>query len=70
MVHNISRRINFPVCTSPIITVKGDRLTIVVNGREVIARARLKGIPASGPVALQRHGDPIEFNAIYVKKLE
>ena len=38
------------------ITMRGDRLTVVLNGEEVIARAQLPGIPARGPIALQHHG--------------
>jgi hypothetical protein len=38
------------------ITVRGDRLTVVLNGEEVISNAQLPGIPARGPVALQHHG--------------
>ncbi len=52
-----------------LVTMKGDRLTVSVNGREVISQAHLKGIPAEGPIALQQHGDPIEFKSIYVKPL-
>jgi type 1 glutamine amidotransferase len=51
-----------------LITMKGDRLTVVVNGQKVISNAQLPGVPASGPIALQRHGDPIEFKGIYVRK--
>jgi hypothetical protein len=53
-----------------ILTMKGDRLTVVLNGQEVISQAELKGVPAAGPIALQRHGDPLEFKAIYVKELK
>ena len=42
------------------ITMKGDRLTVVLNGKEVIQNAELPGVPAEGPIALQHHG---EFNA-------
>jgi len=38
------------------ITMRGDRLTVVLNGEEVISRAQLPGIPARGPIALQHHG--------------
>jgi hypothetical protein len=38
------------------ITLKGDRLTVVLNGSTVIENAQLPGIPASGPIALQHHG--------------
>ncbi len=38
------------------ITMRGDRLTVVLNGEEVISAAQLPGIPARGPIALQHHG--------------
>jgi hypothetical protein len=38
------------------ITLKGDRLTVVLNGTTVIEDAELPGIPARGPIALQHHG--------------
>lgn len=51
------------------ITMKGDRLTVVLNGRTVIENAQLPGVPARGPIALQHHGDPIQFANIYVRDL-
>jgi hypothetical protein len=39
------------------ITMRGDRLTVVLNGITVIADARLPGVPAKGPIALQHHGN-------------
>lgn len=38
------------------ITMKGERVTVVLNGKTVIDNARLPGIPKSGPIALQHHG--------------
>ena len=38
------------------ITMKGDRLTVVLNGTTVIKNAHLPGIPERGPIALQHHG--------------
>lgn len=38
------------------ITMKGDRLTVVLNGKTVIENAQLPGVPASGKLALQHHG--------------
>ncbi len=38
------------------ITMKGDRLTVVLNGKTVIENAQLPGIAASGKIALQHHG--------------
>ncbi len=38
------------------ITMKGDRLTVVLNGQTVIENAQLPGVPESGRIALQHHG--------------
>lgn len=38
------------------ITVKGSRLTVVLNGERVIDNADLPGLPARGRIALQHHG--------------
>ncbi len=38
------------------ITMRGTRLTVVLNGETVIRDAELPGVPASGPIALQHHG--------------
>ena len=38
------------------ITMRGDRLTVDLNGKRVIENAQLPGIPARGPLALQHHG--------------
>ena len=64
------------------ITMKGDRLTVVLNGITVIDRAQLPGVPARGPIALQHHGSKnpengewwsppalVQFKNIYVKEL-
>ena len=52
-----------------VITMKGDRLTVVLNGEEVISEARLPDVKPSGPIALQHHGNPIEFRNIVIKEL-
>jgi hypothetical protein len=51
------------------ITLIGDTLTVVLNGKTVIDRAGLPGLPGRGPIALQHHGDPVEFANIYIKEL-
>jgi len=51
------------------ITMKGDRLTVVLNGKMVVERAQLPGVPGRGPIGLQHHGDPIQFANIFIKEL-
>jgi len=52
-----------------VMTMKGDRLTVELNGEVVIKNAQLPGVPPEGEIALQRHGNPIEFRNIYIKEL-
>jgi hypothetical protein len=46
------------------ITMRGDRLTVVLNGETVLREAQLPGVPARGPIALQHHGD--KKNGVWV----
>jgi hypothetical protein len=48
----------------------GDRATVTLNGKTVIDNAQLPGIPPRGPLALQHHGDPVQFRSLYVRELE
>jgi hypothetical protein len=52
-----------------VITMKGDRLTVVLNGKTVLENAQLPGVKERGPVALQNHGDPVQFCNLYIKEL-
>jgi len=52
-----------------IITAIDDKITVELNGKTVIKEAYLPGLPEKGPIALQHHGDPIEFANIYIKEL-
>ncbi len=62
------------------ITVRGDRLTVVLNGKTVIENAELPGLPPRGRIALQHHGASkdgawtsppslVQFRNIYIKEL-
>ena len=62
------------------ITMRGDRVTVVLNGIKVIDNAQLPGIAASGPIALQHHGGKrngkwnsppslLQYKNIYIKEL-
>ncbi|MGE9267184.1 MAG: 3-keto-disaccharide hydrolase [Verrucomicrobiales bacterium] len=53
-----------------VITIKGEELTVVLNGRVVIEKAQLPGLPESGPIALQHHGSKLEFANVAVKELK
>jgi hypothetical protein len=63
------------------ITMKGERLTVVLNGKTVLDGARLPGVPAKGRIGLQHHGDMkdgqwssppalVQFRNVYVKELK
>jgi hypothetical protein len=62
------------------ITMKGDRLTVQLNGKMVIHNALLPGVPARGRIALQHHGAKangqwvsppalVQFRNIWIKEL-
>ena len=53
-----------------VITMKGDRLTVELNGEEVITNAQLPKVPAKGAIALQDHGQGFELKNIYIKELK
>jgi hypothetical protein len=53
-----------------VITVIDDWLTVLVNGKTVIRQAHLTGLPKRGPIALQHHGDTIQFANIFIKELD
>ena len=50
------------------ITMQGDRMTVVLNGVKVIDAAKLPGVPKSGPIGLQHHGDPAQFRNLLIKE--
>ena len=64
-----------------VITVKGERLTVELNGITVINNAYLPGLPPEGPIGFQHHGDKsdrgewqsppalVQFRNIKIKEL-
>ncbi len=59
------------------ILMKGDKVTVYLNGELVVDDAPLanywdkgKPLPATGPIELQHHNDPLWFKNIYVRELK
>ncbi len=59
------------------IVMRGDRLSVTLNGQRVLDNAQLPGIPARGPIALQHHGDRkdgewgasfLQFRRIFIRE--
>ncbi len=62
------------------ITIRGEYLTVVLNGQTVIDGAHIPGLPAKGKIGLQHHGSKrdgqwvsppslVQFRNIYIKEL-
>lgn len=52
-----------------IITLKGDRVTVVLNGKRIIDNAQLPGISTRGPIGLQHHNEVVEFANLFIREL-
>jgi hypothetical protein len=59
------------------IIMKGDNVTVYLNGELVVDDAPLanywekgKPLPATGPIELQHHGDKLWFKNVYIKELK
>jgi hypothetical protein len=63
------------------ITVRGDKISVVLNGKTVIPEAQIPGLPARGAIALQHHGGKkdgkwnsppalVQFRNIFIKELK
>jgi hypothetical protein len=64
------------------ITMKGERVSVKLNGKQVLEEAQLPGIPERGRIALQHHGGKnkdgewtsppalVQFRNIAIKELD
>ena len=50
------------------ITVKGQQVSVTMNGHSLIENVTLNEMPAEGPIGLQHHGQAIDFANIWVKQ--
>jgi hypothetical protein len=47
--------------------LEGDRITVRVNGEEVIHQAELPGLPVRGPIGLQHEHGRLEVRRLWVR---
>ena len=52
------------------ILMKGDELSVNLNGKKVLEQAKLPGIAPQGTIALQHHGDPVDFANLFIRELK
>ncbi len=52
------------------IRMRGDTLNVWLNDKHVIVDAHLPGVPASGPIGLQKHGSAVEWGNVMVRQLK
>jgi hypothetical protein len=52
-----------------VITLKGDRVSVMLNGKKVIEDAQLPGIAARGPIGLEHHNEVVEFGNLFIREL-
>jgi hypothetical protein len=52
-----------------VIQLKGNQVTVDLNGKRIIESAPIPGIATSGPIGLADHGEPVEFGNVFVREL-
>ena len=51
------------------IRMQGEVLNVWLNDKQVLVNAKLPGVPARGPIALQCHGSSIDFTNVMIREL-
>jgi hypothetical protein len=51
------------------IRVKGDKVSVFLNGKQVADETQLPGMPEQGGIGLQHVGQPMEFGNLFVREL-
>lgn len=52
-----------------VITMRGDRVSVILNEVPIVEAARVKDVPVEGPITLQNHRDAVEFRNLLIKRL-
>jgi hypothetical protein len=52
-----------------VITMKGDRVSVDLNGKPILRDAQLPGVAPRGPIGLQHHNEVVEFANLFIRDL-
>lgn len=53
-----------------VVSVKGDRAKVAINGKAIADDLRLPGSSASGPIGLHHRGEAVQFRNLFVRELK
>jgi hypothetical protein len=52
-----------------IVTVRGDRVSVELNGKQILSDALVPNMPKRGPIGLQHHNEVVEFANLFIREL-
>lgn len=52
-----------------IVTVRGERVTVALNGKTILNDALVPGMAKRGPIGLQHHNEVVEFGNLFIREL-